>query len=120
MPGRGGRGPRLPLLFATIAAPAHGGLAVVWRWLRGRRRPAAPAEVVLYTRHGCHLCDVAWSVLERAGRGHPLRMRAVDVDSDPDLAARFGSEVPVVEIDGRVRFRGRVNAVLLERILARR
>lgn len=120
MPGRGPRGPRLLPLFASNSAPAHGGIAVVWRWLTGPWRPAAPAEVVLYTRSGCHLCDDARAVLERAGRSHPLAVRSVDVDSNPDLAARFGTEVPVVEIDGRVRFRGRVNAVLLERILAKR
>jgi glutaredoxin len=89
-------------------------------WLTGRRRPVGPAEVVLYGRKGCHLCDDARAVLETAGRRHPLTVRHVDVDTDPELAARFGSEVPVVEIDGKVRFRGRVNRVLLERLLQRR
>ena len=70
-------------------------------------------NVVLYTRVGCHLCDDARELLVR----HGLRPRLVDVDLDERLAAEHGNCVPVVEIDGRVRFRGRVNAVLLQRLL---
>jgi glutaredoxin len=88
------------------------------RWWRGRSAPAAPTrEVVLYTRQGCHLCEDAWALLERTRRRYGFTLRQVDVDTDPDLAARHGLEVPVVAIDGRVRFRGVVNPVLLERML---
>ena len=75
---------------------------------------------MLYTRAGCHLCEDAWALLCAARRRHRMELRAVDVDDDPALAASYGESVPVVEIDGRVRFRGRVNAVLLERALAQR
>jgi hypothetical protein len=86
--------------------------------LTGRpREPKPPVQIVLYTRQGCHLCDDARAVLDAAGRRYRLEVRPVDVDTDPDLAARYGLEVPVVEIAGRVRFRGRVNRVLLERLL---
>jgi len=70
-------------------------------------------NVVLYTRVGCHLCDDARDLLVR----HGLTPRLVDVDRDTQLAAEYGNCVPVVEIDGRVRFRGRVNPVLLRRLL---
>jgi hypothetical protein len=42
----------------------------------------------------------------------------VDIDADPALRKRYTDCVPVVEIDGRERFRGRVNEVLLRRIVA--
>lgn len=70
-------------------------------------------DIVLYTRQGCHLCDDALILLQR----HGLRPRLIDVDSEPDLRARFDTCVPVVEIDGKVRFRGRVSEVLLRRLL---
>jgi glutaredoxin len=73
--------------------------------------------VVMYTRQGCHLCELAWEQLEAAARWFPLRLAAVDVDTDPELVARYGHEVPVVAINGQVRFRGRVNDVLLRRLL---
>ena len=51
----------------------------------------------------------------RKERGFTLEK--IDVDADPELAARYGGCVPVVLINGQVRFRGRVNKALLERIL---
>ncbi len=68
---------------------------------------------MLYTREGCHLCDDAEQLL----RQHGLAPLVVDIDTDPALKSRFDTIVPVVEIDGRLRFRGRVDAVLLRRIL---
>ncbi|HEX4148258.1 MAG TPA: glutaredoxin family protein [Pirellulales bacterium] len=73
-------------------------------------------NTILYTRQGCHLCDVARGVLER----HGLAPQAVDIDADPELQARFTNDVPVVVIDGVERFRGRVDEVLLRRLLAQR
>ena len=43
----------------------------------------------------------------------------VDIDADPRLRERYNECVPVVEIDGRERFRGHVNRVLLSRIVGR-
>jgi glutaredoxin len=71
---------------------------------------------ILYTRQGCHLCDDAREVLVR----HGLSPRAVDIDADPELVAKYTACVPVVMIDGRERFRGRVNEVLLRRLLSER
>jgi glutaredoxin len=72
-----------------------------------------PHQVVLYTREGCHLCEDALGVLKE----HGLRPTIVDIDADPRLRTRFDTCVPVVEIDGRVRFRGKVSPVLLRRQL---
>jgi glutaredoxin len=70
-------------------------------------------DVVLYTRSGCHLCDEARQALAEAG----LHPRLVDVDSRSELVTQFGQCVPVVTIDGRVRFRGQVHPVLLRRLV---
>ena len=70
-------------------------------------------SVILYTRAGCHLCDDAKSVL----RAHGLDPAEVDVDASDGLRELHGSWVPVVEIDGRVRFRGRVDPILLRRLV---
>jgi glutaredoxin len=85
-----------------------------WPWAR---RAAAQRRVVLYTRQGCHLCDEAHAVLERARARFGFALALVDVDGDPELARLYGLEVPVVAVDGQVRFRGRVNPVLLHRLL---
>jgi glutaredoxin len=90
----------------------------MWDWLR--HRPSAVREVVMYTRQGCCLCEQAWQVLEKAQRRFGFTLQKVDVDSDPALAEQFGLQVPVVRIDGKVHFRGQVNAVLLNRLLRAR
>jgi glutaredoxin len=71
----------------------------------------------MYTRRGCHLCDTAWEQLEQARRRYGFALTAQDVDADAALAAEHGNCVPVVTVDGKVRFRGAVNPVLLERLL---
>ncbi len=71
-------------------------------------------QVILYTRAGCHLCDDARKLLAR----HGLRPELIDIDADPQLRERYTTCVPVVVIDGKERFRGRVNEVLLRRLLA--
>ena len=70
-------------------------------------------SVVVYSRRGCHLCDEARELLRR----HEIVPTVVDIDSDPDLRQQFDASVPVVEINGRIRFRGSVDPVLLRRIL---
>ena len=79
-------------------------------------RSAILPRVTVYSRQGCHLCDDAVSLLARFG----LSPTVVDIDADPALRERYTDCVPVVEIDGRERFRGRVNEVLLRRLLAGR
>jgi glutaredoxin len=94
--------PKFRLDEAKILLPRHAGGAAM-----------ANHNVVLYTRQGCHLCHEAEKLLMRYG----LRPRLVDIDLDAELLGQFDTCVPVVEIDGRVRFRGRVDEVLLRRLL---
>ena len=74
------------------------------------------SEVVLYTRKGCCLCEDAEALLIRYG----LHPRLVDIDASPELREQFTNCVPVVEIEGKIRFRGRINEVLLKRLLEHR
>lgn len=78
--------------------------------------PVANSSVLLYTRLGCHLCDDALALL----REHGLEPEQVDIDQDPELRERYNECVPVVVIDGRERFRGRIDRRLLERLLRAR
>lgn len=76
------------------------------------RRAEVP-DVILYTRPGCHLCEDALALLESYG----LEPRLVNIDTDNDLQAKYGLLIPVVTINGVERFRGRVDEVLLRRLL---
>ena len=62
-----------------------------------------PAGLVVISREGCGLCEDmlhALAELERAESIPPVSV--VDVDSDPELARRFGIKVPVLLFDGSV------------------
>ena len=72
---------------------------------------------VMYTRNGCHLCETAWQDLTAAQQRYQFALEQKDVDADLELAARFGDCVPVVTVNDKVRFRGAVNPVLLQRLL---
>lgn len=51
--------------------------------------------IILYTRAGCHLCEQARAILERAGQGLAITIAPVDVDADPVLQAAYRERVPV-------------------------
>ena len=85
-----------------------------------RRRSTPPVPVTVYTRKECCCCHKAIDVLNKYRRKYALQIEQIDIDSDPALAAAHGMNVPVVAIEGKVRFRGVVNPVLLERLLESR
>ena len=79
----------------------------------------APIRVTLYTRTDCHLCEDMRAVVDRVGRSIPLTIDGVDVDTDPELAATYGAEVPVLCVNGRKAFKYRVDERDLRARLAR-
>ena len=87
----------------------------MWRFLQQWRqhRRAREHVVILYTRPKCGLCDEAYDVLV----SHGFRPAVVDIDRQPELTEKYGNCVPVVVIDGKLRFRGQVNPTLLRRLL---
>ncbi|MBT6722372.1 MAG: glutaredoxin family protein [Pirellulaceae bacterium] len=70
-------------------------------------------NAVLYTRKSCQLCDEAKEILEMYG----FSIHEIDIDTQPKLLEKYDTCVPVVEIDGKVRFRGTINEVLLVRLI---
>lgn len=104
-------------------------LALVAMW-EGCRRQVSPLrtpwrpryagmrfrKLVVYSRQGCCLCDDAIELLGQYRRYLP-RVTVVDIDTDPALKAKFGELIPVVEFDGRVVYRGRVDEGLLRRLI---
>jgi glutaredoxin len=80
----------------------------------------SPPDLALLTRDRCHLCDEMRNVLDDVlpALGHAYR--EIDVDSDPELVARFGESVPVLLRDGRPVAKIRLSRRQLERIVRRR
>jgi glutaredoxin len=69
----------------------------------------AEHEVIVYSRRGCHLCEVVKESLSKLERRGGFTWRDVDVDSNDDLRRQFTDEVPVVFIDGKKAFKYRMD-----------
>lgn len=82
--------------------------------------PASPgqrfASIVVYSRRDCCLCEDAVELISRYRQWLPAPIE-VDIDEDSELQDRFHECVPVIECDGRIRFRGRVSEPLLRRLI---
>ncbi len=60
-----------------------------------------PTEWTLLTRHGCTLCETfSEELVAGLGAAESARVRIVDVDSDPELARKYGTRIPVLLADG--------------------
>lgn len=77
-------------------------------------------EVVLYSRRGCHLCEVAKETLTQLQGDVDFQWREVDIDADPELRQKYNDEVPVVFVNGRKAFKYRIDGKRFLQVLARR
>ena len=66
-------------------------------------------EVILYSRKGCHLCEIVKESLVKLEKHTSFTWREIDVDSDPEVRRLYTDEVPVVFINGRKAFKYRMN-----------
>jgi glutaredoxin len=61
-------------------------------------------RVVLYSRAGCHLCDVARETILAQRERLGFEFEEVDIEADEELELEYGIRIPVVEIDGEETF----------------
>ena len=76
-------------------------------------------RVTLYGREGCHLCEVARTVVEEVCAELGEEFVEVDIDGDPALLDRYGEEIPVTLVDGSQHDFWRVDPQRLRAALAR-
>lgn len=99
---------------AASSSPVQGRTQQAWQ---PGQQGARFRRLILYTRRNCPLCEEAKEVLRTHADFLPA-WEEIDIDTDPVLVERFGQCVPVVELDGKVRFRGRIPTVLLRRLIS--
>ena len=68
------------------------------------------AQVILYTRPGCHLCEEAKEEMLAAGCADTYTLEEINIETDPALKERYGWEIPVVLINGHKAFKYRLTA----------
>ena len=68
------------------------------------------AQVILYTRPGCHLCEEAKRAIESAGCADTFTLTEVNIETGPVLLDLYKDHIPVITIDGAQVFKHHVTA----------
>lgn len=59
------------------------------------------ADVVVYSRPGCHLCEEAIAqIVALHQEGYRFNLHEIDIESSDLLLRRYLERIPVVEVDG--------------------
>ena len=61
---------------------------------------------MVYTKQGCHLCENIVTSLTRLRATRDFKLSTEDITKDLALYERFKNLIPVVEVDGAIRFAG--------------
>ena len=75
-------------------------------------------EIRILSRPACHLCDAAKFVVDKVARNFDAQIVEVDISTDTQLEADYGSHIPVIFVDGTEHARHRVSERHLRERLA--
>jgi glutaredoxin len=90
-----------------------------WRFWARRPSPGrhVATRVTVFTRARCPLCDHAGAFLEGERERLGFQLEYVDIEGKVELTEQHGDWVPVVTVDGKVRFRGKIDPALWRRLM---
>lgn len=74
-------------------------------------------KLELYTKPGCHLCEVARATMDEVTAEYGIAWDDVDISADAELMDRFAEEIPVLMVDGVQRDFWHIDPERLRRIL---
>ncbi len=58
------------------------------------------AKVEIYSRTGCHLCEMAESIVREVQVEIDFELSIIYIDENSELESQYGEEVPVTVING--------------------
>ncbi len=73
--------------------------------------------LTVYSREECHLCQDMIAALREIQTQIPFTLNVIDVDSDSDLQARYGTLVPVLMANGQEICHYHLDTAALEKVL---
>jgi glutaredoxin len=76
-------------------------------------------QIEIYSRPDCHLCDEAKVIIDRVRKRYPFTVRVINIEEDPALESAYGTEIPVVCINGSKAFKYHVDERELEQKVKR-
>ncbi len=66
------------------------------------------ATVIIYSRPGCHLCDVAKAVMRSAHCESRYTLEEINIEDDLALLDLYRNDIPVITVNGIEAFRHRI------------
>ena len=70
---------------------------------------SSKAQVIIYSKPGCHLCDEAKEALRAAGCEDQFQLTEINIETDPELMSKYCYDIPVITINGVETFIHRVD-----------
>lgn len=70
---------------------------------------SSKAHVIVYSKPGCHLCEEAKAAIMGAGCDGQFTLKEINIETDPELVAKFQYDIPVISINGVETFIHRVH-----------
>jgi glutaredoxin len=77
-------------------------------------------RVAFYTKPGCHLCEIAYQLLQGLQREFEFTLEEINIADDPVLLAEYGEKIPVVIIDHRTILLAPIHLVHVRAALTKR
>jgi glutaredoxin len=71
---------------------------------------SSKAQVIIYSKPGCHLCDEAKEAIRAAGCEEQFQLTEINIETDPELMSKYRYDIPVIAINGVEAFIHRVDA----------
>jgi len=75
-------------------------------------------RVTIYSKDECCLCDKAKAIVEKVARDYPLEIEMFDITGDREIFEKYKYLIPVIAINGEVKFISKVSELWLRRELA--
>ena len=70
---------------------------------------SSKAQVIIYSKPGCHLCDEAKQAILAAGCNDQITLTEINIESNPNLMSKYRYDIPVITINGVETFIHRVD-----------
>ena len=66
------------------------------------------AQVILYSKPGCHLCEEMKAEISKANCTGLYELQEINIESDAELFARYRNDIPVLSVNGVEAFKHRL------------
>ena len=75
-------------------------------------------NITVYSKKGCHLCEVAMQKLLEIQQEFPFSLTEIDIENNDELFEKYKYLIPVIEINGKEVFTYKIDENKLKEILS--